>query len=129
MKLLLVTFSILIASSQGFSIFGSRCVPVPSHLCALAYDDDGCTGWKLDIPLGSQMFKWWDPVWYWYRNDIEQVSVRAGCSFTGYDDSSYNGNSFVIRAGHQDRHVDLSKEYPSFDESIQSYSCTCPTIG
>ena len=61
------------------------------------------------------------------RNDIEQVSVRAGCSFTGwlhnvvdiqfrllsknlrpgFDDSSYNGESFTIRAGSSDRHVVL----------------------
>ena len=24
-------------------------------------------GWKLDIPVGEKMFKWWDPVYYWYR--------------------------------------------------------------
>ena len=45
------------------------------------------------------MFKWWDPVYYWYRNDIESVSVRRGCTFTGFDDSSLNGGSFTIRSG------------------------------
>ena len=45
------------------------------------------------------MFKWWDPVYYWYRNDIESVSVRKGCTFTGFDDSSLNGGSFTIRSG------------------------------
>ena len=45
------------------------------------------------------MFKWWDPVLYWYRNDIESVSVRKGCTFTGFDDSSLNGGSFTIRSG------------------------------
>ena len=25
------------------------------------------------------------------RNDIEQVSVRAGCTFTGFEDSDFNG--------------------------------------
>ena len=44
------------------------------------------------------MFKWWDPVYYWYRNDIESVSVRKGCTFTGFDDSSLNGGSFTIRS-------------------------------
>ena len=24
-------------------------------------------GWRLDIPVGEKMFKWWDPVFYWYR--------------------------------------------------------------
>merc|ERR1712179_264732 len=88
-------FLCVLAGAHGFLGMGDRCVPVPSHLCAIAYDDDGCKGWRLDIPVGEKMFKWWDPVFYWYRNDIEQVSVRAGCSFTG------------------------------FDEKIQSYSCVC----
>jgi len=116
-----------LAGAYGFLGMGDRCVPVPSHLCAIAYDDDGCKGWRLDIPVGEKMFKWWDPVYYWYRNDIEQVSVRAGCSFTGFDDSSYNGGSFTIRAGNSDRHVDLSAEddFEDFDEKIQSYSCVC----
>merc|ERR1712002_41137 len=77
MKLFIVAFAALIANSQGLLGFGSKCVPVPSNLCARAYDDGGCRGWELDIPVGEQMLKWWDPVWSWYRNDIEQVSVRA----------------------------------------------------
>ena len=44
------------------------------------------------------MFKWWDPVYYWYRNDIEAVSVRKGCTFTGFADSSLIGGSFTIRS-------------------------------
>merc|ERR1712004_279152 len=46
---------------------------------------------------------------------------------TGFDDSSYNGESFTIRAGSPDRHVDLSAEddFEDFDEAIQSYSCSC----
>ena len=26
-----------------------------------------CQGWRLDIPEGEKMFKWWDPVYSWYR--------------------------------------------------------------
>jgi len=119
--------SCALAGTYGFLGLGNKCVPVPRNLCAIAYDDDGCKGWRLDIPEGEKMFKWWDPVYSWYRNDIEQVSVRAGCSFTGFDDSSYNGESFTIRAGSSDRHVDLSAEddFEDFDEAIQSYSCSC----
>jgi hypothetical protein len=42
-------------------------VPVPDNLCAVVYDDGGCRGWNLDIQEGEIMFKWWDPVYYWYR--------------------------------------------------------------
>jgi len=62
---LLIVYAL--AGAHGFLGMGDRCVPVPSRLCAVAYDDDGCKGWKLDIPVGEKMFKWWDPVYYWYR--------------------------------------------------------------
>merc|ERR1712221_33311 len=68
----------------------SKCVPVPNNVCAVVYDDEKCNGWKLNIAEGEIMFKMWDPVYYWYRNDIESVSVRSGCTFTGFDDSSLN---------------------------------------
>ena len=45
----------------------TKCTPVPQNLCALVYDDGGCEGWKLDVPEGDMMFKWWDPVKVWYR--------------------------------------------------------------
>ena len=130
-------------------------MPVPRHLCALAYDDDGCRvgggGGGDDLGAcraGSWIFPWgrrcssggtpctpgtggsggscagegsgdggaseglvvvvvavvvkitvvvvdivvmcWlqCSVMFWHRNDIEQVSVRAGCSFTGFNTST-----------------------------------------
>merc|ERR1712180_38404 len=103
------------------------CREFPPDLCALVYDDGNCQGWELEIPVGEIQFNWYNPVYYWYRNDIEQVTVRAGCSFTGYDDSSYNGGHFVLTAGSTDRTVELRREadYRAFDESIQSLRCTC----
>merc|ERR1711872_503076 len=81
----------------------------------------------VPVPEGDMWFKWWDPIWYWYRNDIEQVTVKAGCSFTGYDGSSLNGGSFTIEAGRADRTVELARadDYKSFDERIQSLTCSC----
>jgi len=113
--------------SNGIFFSQQWSVPVPDNLCAVVYDDGGCKGWKLDIQEGEIMFKWWDPVYYWYRNDIEAVSVRAGCTFTGFDDSSLNGESMTVRAGNKDRHIELNDEdeFEDFDESIQSIACTC----
>ena len=92
------------------------------------------------------MFKWWDPVYSWYRwpfkkmllftNTISNCPIETtsskclwgqaalllvGCTIVveiqfrllsknlrpGFDDSSYNGESFTIRAGSSDRHVVL----------------------
>ena len=37
------------------------------------------------------------------RNDIDVIGVRAGCTFTGYSDSSFNGQRMTIRAEGYDR--------------------------
>jgi len=126
-----VALVLVVAVSQpalGGIFTRSKCTTVPSNLCAVVYDDEKCNGWALNINEGEIMFKWWDPVLYWYRNDIESVSVRKGCTFTGFDDSSLNGGSFTIRSGSgADTHVTLSDEdeYEDYDEAIQSISCVC----
>lgn len=123
---ILLLFSV--SNIQAGIFTRNKCVDVPSNLCAVVFDDEKCNGWKLDINEGEIMFKWWDPIYYWYRNDIESVSVRKGCTFTGFDDSSLNGGSFTIRSGSSsDSHVTLSDEdeYEDYDEKIQSISCVC----
>jgi len=127
MMLKLSILCVCVAAVSAGLLSRSKCVPVPNNLCAVVYDDGGCKGWKLDIQEGEIMFKWWDPVYYWYRNDIEAVSVRAGCTFTGFDDSSLNGESMTVRAGNKDRHIELNDEdeFEDFDEAIQSIACTC----
>ena len=34
-----------------------------------------------------------------FRNDIDLVGVRAGCTFTGFTGSKFNGQSGVVRGG------------------------------
>ena len=40
------------------------------------------------------------------RNDIDVIGVRAGCTFTGYSDSSFNGQRMTIRAEGYDRLIE-----------------------
>ena len=40
--LALLSLSLAALGVHGFLGFGDQCIPVPSHLCAIAYDDDGC---------------------------------------------------------------------------------------
>ena len=42
------------------------------------------------------------------RNDIDVIGVRAGCTFTGYSDSSFNGQRMTIRAEGYDRLTSMS---------------------
>eukprot|EP00088_Acartia_fossae_P031852 TRINITY_DN3264_c0_g1_i2.p1 TRINITY_DN3264_c0_g1~~TRINITY_DN3264_c0_g1_i2.p1 ORF type:complete len:129 (+),score=34.89 TRINITY_DN3264_c0_g1_i2:31-417(+) len=126
-KLLVASLLLVSIYSVNAGLFGSSCEDVPANLCARVYDDEDCKGWGLDIPEGEMSFSFWSPVWYWYRNDIESVSVRKGCTFTGFDDTNYRGESATIRAGSRDRHVNLGdeSEYDNLDEEIESLRCVC----
>merc|ERR1712032_877833 len=49
----------------------------------------------MGIPQGEMRFRWFAAT-YSYRNDIDVIGVRAGCTFTGYSDSSFNGQRIVM---------------------------------
>ena len=112
-----------------------KCDVVPQSACAVGYDSHDCDGkmksvenkismepflggWKLVIPIGELRFRWFTSYWS-YRNDMDTVGVRAGCTLTGmtniyqalhiqhflaaYSDSSFNGDRIDIRADNYDR--------------------------
>merc|ERR1712083_922766 len=107
---------------------GSDCVAVPKNLCAMAYDEGRCQGWKLEIHEGDIQtrdleIQQGDPTHSLYRDKIESVSVRAGYTLTGFEDNW----SFTIQAGIEDKHITLDNkdDLEYFDEGIQPISCTC----
>jgi len=105
----------------------TSCSKVPETACAVAYDSSRCYGgWKLVIPEGTLRFRYWSSYWK-YRNDMDTIGVRSGCTFTGYSDSSYNGNSVTIRGEQWDRWVVFANEaqYRHMDEDIESIACHC----
>jgi len=107
------------------------CEDVPLTACAVAYDSHDCDGgWRLVIPIGELRFRWFTS-YYTYRNDIDTIGVRAGCTFTGYSDSSFNGNRMTIRTAGHDRWEVLadSAEFMHMDEDIESVQCVCNSVG
>lgn len=60
---------------------------MPSNLCAVAYDENDCDrdDWSkpLDVPETSELDL---GILSEYRESIESVSVRAGCTLTLYDE-------------------------------------------
>jgi len=103
------------------------CTKVPSHLCAVAYDSSTCSGgWRLPLPEGQIRFRFWSS-WNRYRNDMDTIGVRAGCTFSGHSDSDFNGNSVVVRAQGWDRWVVFERvpQYAHMAEDIESVSCVC----
>jgi len=127
-KALKESFKNTLQDSKGLKpTLQKKCNTVPNNMCAVVYDNIGCSGWKLNIPEGEIIFNWWDPIYSWYRNDIEAVSVKAGCDFTGYDAVNMSGKNITISAGSANKHVTLKDEdeLADFDEKIESISCTC----
>ena len=71
------------------------------------------------------------------RNDIDLIGVRAGCTFTGYSDSSFNGQRMTMRAqqgfdrwagGWDPARWEVLADSPEFmhmDEDIESLTCHC----
>jgi len=104
-----------------------KCDVVPQSACAVAYDSGSCDGgWKLVIPIGELKFKWFTSYWS-YRNDMDTVGVRAGCTLTAYSDSSLNGDRIDIKAENYDRWVVFEDhaQYKHMDSDIESVRCVC----
>jgi len=103
------------------------CTKVPEDACAVGYDSALCSGgWRLVIHEGAQRFKFFSS-WWSYRNDMDTIGVRAGCTFTGFSGSRFNGQSAKIAAGQYDRWIVFSREmeYQHIDEDIESLKCSC----
>ena len=74
------------------------CMQVPRSACAIGYDSSTCSGgWKLIIPEGQLRFRWFTSYWT-YRNDMDTVGVRAGCTILLFTDSDFTGDKVRIDA-------------------------------
>eukprot|EP00092_Neocalanus_flemingeri_P021110 GFUD01022872.1.p1 GENE.GFUD01022872.1~~GFUD01022872.1.p1 ORF type:complete len:368 (+),score=71.39 GFUD01022872.1:55-1104(+) len=104
------------------------CPKIPTTSCAVVYDSHDCSGgWSLQIERGEQRrFRYFSSDWK-YRNDIDTVGVRSGCTFTGFSGSSFDGSRFSLTAGLTDRWVVLGEEsqYQHMDQNIESLQCVC----
>eukprot|EP00092_Neocalanus_flemingeri_P036235 GFUD01039452.1.p1 GENE.GFUD01039452.1~~GFUD01039452.1.p1 ORF type:complete len:154 (+),score=11.70 GFUD01039452.1:39-464(+) len=106
----------------------NSCSVVPQFACAIAYDSHDCTGgWKLVIPQGQLRFRWFSSFWS-YRNDMDTVGIRAGCTLLLFSNSDFNGNSVSINAyPTNDRWVVLAETagYQYMAEDVESLQCVC----
>jgi len=104
------------------------CKEVPTKACAVLHDSGTCGGgWTMEVPPGTQRrLKYFSSDWK-YRNDIDTIGLRNGCTFTGFTGSSFDGNQMVLTAGVTDRWLVLknSAAYTNFHEDIESFQCVC----
>jgi len=105
----------------------TKCSPVPRSSCGVVYDSGSCNGgWNLKISEGEISFPYFSSYWK-YRNDIDLIGVRAGCTLTAFSDTGYSGKRGTFRAEANDRWWVL-KEYAEFlhlHEDIESIQCVC----
>jgi len=106
----------------------SKCKEVPKAACAMLHDSGTCSGgWTLEVLPGTQRrLKYFSSDWK-YRNDIDTIGLRSGCTFLGFTGSSFDGNKMVLTAGVTDRWLVLTNDeaYSHFHEDIESFQCLC----
>merc|ERR1719342_843804 len=81
---------------------GSRpanCPEVPINYCAMLFDSKDCTGgWSLNATDGTEMnFYYFSSNWK-YRNDLDTIGLRFGCTFTGFSSTGFSGNKMILTA-------------------------------
>jgi len=110
---------------------GSRpenCTEISEDYCAVLHDSRSCNGgWSLNvIDSTNRNFFFFSSDWK-YRNDIDTIGVRFGCTFTGFTSTEFSGNKMIITADSTDRWIVLADDeaYKKFDEDIESYQCYC----
>ncbi len=99
------------------------------NVACMAYDDGDCEldDWSLPVSLRPgerrRLTSWAQ------RNDIESVSVKAGCSLKVWKDDNYSGDSYVFHAPpYEDRHDTLDRDLYNtymFSDNIESLECSC----
>jgi len=108
-----------------------RCDPVPSQACGIVYDSHSCSGgWKLIITQGEISFPYFSSYWK-YRNDIDLIGVKAGCTLTGYSDTGYSGRKGTFKAPENSEFWWVLEDYAEFqhlDSDIESIQCVCTNL-
>nr|XP_040565766.1 uncharacterized protein LOC121115717 [Lepeophtheirus salmonis] len=109
------------------TLLGNECLQkqVPSGMCAVLYDDDGCEGWELPVPEGYTKLEFSN------RNDAEAVVVKKGCILTGWDHDGEKESERGEKAIFDGRNFDRSYNYwknldrDSLNDKISAVTCEC----
>jgi len=108
-----------------------KCEEIRRTACGVVYDSGTCRGgWKLYIGEGEISFPYFSSYWK-YRNDIDLVGVKAGCTLTAFSSTGFSGKRGTFRADSTDGWWRL-KEFAEFlhlHEDIESIQCVCRNAG
>ena len=104
-----------------------NCDPVPRTACGVVYDSSSCSGgWRLIISEGAISFPYFSSYWK-YRNDIDLIGVKAGCTLTAFSSTGFSGQRGTLRADARDQWWVLAEhaEFSHLDSDIESLQCVC----
>jgi len=110
---------------QGVQGLHAQCRLVPKGVCAVLYSDDSCNGRTLNVFNDASLVA---ATRGWLRqNDVESLSVAAGCTLVGHEAENGRGRGISISADiSADHHVaDLEAYEHLYDEDMRSVECTC----
>jgi len=108
----------------------ARCEQPAADVCAAGYQTKDCSsGWKLDITKeqGEIQFKW-GSHFYAYKNRIELIAVRPGCSLSVFEKKNFDGDSITIDGdGQFTKWVSLADDEQAkhLNNQIESLKCVC----
>lgn len=107
-----------------------RCDSVPRTACGVVHDSGSCNGgWRLIITTGEISFPYFSSYWK-YRNDIDLIGVKAGCTLTAFSSTGFSGQRGTFRADANDRWWRLNEyaEFLHLHEDIESIQCVCRSL-
>jgi len=120
---------------------GEECRLVPKGVCAVLYSEDSCNGRTLNVFSDSSLVESYGRTLNvfndsslvaqtraWLRlNDVDSLSVAAGCVLVGHEAENGKGRGISISADDSgDHHVaDLEAYQHIYDEDIRSVDCAC----
>jgi len=108
-----------------------HCDQPPEGVCASVFKTKDCvsdSNWQLDIAKNAELrFKWRTPH-YAYKNAIELVAVRPGCTLKAWDKNDFSGETAdFVGDGQFNKWVSLADDetYQKLNNRIQSVKCSC----
>lgn len=108
-----------------------KCDQIPVTSCASVHQTKSCLdGFTLNIDKDAELRLKWATPYFAYRNRIEVVGVRPGCSFTGFAQNNFDGEQIMIsNDGEFNRWVALADDvqYQQLNNNIESVQCVCKT--
>merc|ERR1711935_843180 len=101
--------------------------------CAIVFDEEDCGedtfGWSpLKIKEGETSFSRTTITFARYRNDIESLIVKGGCTLNAYLKSACEGTNYKFKSGllgGDKTYDDLEDDAEDFNKKIKCVTCSC----